>query len=91
MIVLNGPYHIGSLRWNGMSRQMEVMDQTGSWQAIDISESSPLPMPADTYELLQWAREEKARREQLKNLREKYLALDQALSKAEVIEALVSE
>jgi len=90
VITLNGPYYVGSLRWNGMSGQMEVMDHHGIWQAIHISESSP-PQPSDTYELLQWAREEKARREQLKILREKYPALDQALTKAEVIEALVTE
>ena len=76
-----------------MSGQMEVMDHNGSWQAIHISETSVPPpgLPSDVYELLDWARAERARREQLEILREKYPALDQALSKAEVIEALVSE
>jgi len=90
MIALTGPYHIGSLRWNGMSGQMEVMDQTGSWQAIRISESLP-GMPPDTLELLDWARTEKARKDKLKALREKHPVLDQAFAKAEVIEALVTE
>lgn len=90
MITFNGPYHIGSMRWNGNTRQMEVMDQYGNWTSLYLSESNP-PLPPDIAELLDWARKEIRRQQEMRALRDKYPTLDQALTHAEVITALVTE
>ena len=77
------------VRWNGASRCLEVMDQNGGWQQLSFYE--PMPLSADAQELLNWAREERERQRAMRALREKYPTLDQALTHAEVITALVSE
>ena len=89
MISLNGPYHTGMVRWNGSSRNLEVMDQSGGWQQLSFYE--PMPYPNDAQELLNWAREERQRQQNMRALREQYPTLDQALTHVEVITALVSE
>jgi len=90
MISLTGPYYTGSVRWNGNTRSLEVMDQHGGWQQMYFNQDQPL-MPPDAYELLEWARKERNRQDQIKHLREKYPTLDQALTHAEVITALVTD
>lgn len=86
MNYVNGPYHTGMVRWNGSNRNLEVMDQTGGWHPISFYDGSP-----DTQELLNWAREERQRQQNMRALREQYPTLDQALTHAEVITALVTE
>ena len=89
MISWNGPYHTGMVRWHGNSRNLEVMDQSGNWQQLSFYDA--MPLPPDTQELLSWAREERERQRAMRALREKYPTLDQALTHAEVITALVTE
>ena len=89
---LNGPGNYCAVRWNGNGQYLEAMDQYGSWSGIMINtRDMGLPLPTDTQELLNWAREERNRKIKLKALREKYPTLDDALKHAEVIEALVDE
>jgi predicted DsbA family dithiol-disulfide isomerase len=89
MNYMNGPYHTGMVRWNGSNRNLEVMDQTGGWHTISFYDATPLP--PDAQELLNWAREERQRQRSMRALREQYPTLDQALTHAEVITALVTE
>jgi hypothetical protein len=65
------------------------MDQNGGWQPLSFYE--PMPLSPDAQELLNWAREERQRQQNMRALREQYPTLDQALIHVEVITALVSE
>jgi predicted DsbA family dithiol-disulfide isomerase len=89
MNYIEGPYYTGTVRWHAASRCLEVMDQSGGWQALWFKEQHHLP--PDAYELLNWAREERQRQQNMRALREQYPTLDQALTHAEVITALVTE
>ena len=89
---INGPGNYCAVRWNGNSRCFEAMDQWGSWSMLTINtRDMGLSLPSDTQDLLNWAREERNRQLKLRALREKYPTLDQALTHAEVITALVCE
>jgi len=90
-INLNGPYHVGAIRWNGSTRNLEVMDQSGGWHSMHISATEPYPAAPDMVDLLNWVRQERDRKAKLKQLRDKYPTLDEALRHAEVIEALVED
>jgi hypothetical protein len=89
MNYVEGPYHTGMVRWHGGQRTLEVMDQNGGWQNLWFKEQHHLP--PDAYELLNWAREERQRQQNMRALREQYPTLDQALTHVEVITALVTE
>jgi len=89
---INGPGNYCAVRWNGNSCCFEAMDQWGTWNMLMINtRDMGVTLPSDAYDLLTWAREERERQRAMRALREKYPTLDQALTHAEVITALVTE
>lgn len=85
----NQPSITGAVQWNGNSKCLEV--STGDmWQRIDntvefnVSNSAP-----DVWAMYYWIEEQKQEQAELKMLRGKYPALDEAYKHMEFIKELV--
>lgn len=83
----NMPSITGAVQWNGATKCLEVSTGSG-WQRIDnnIEMNSSGP---DLWEMHRWIEEKKREEAELKVLRNKYPALDEAYKHMELIKALV--
>jgi len=83
----NQPSITGVVQWNGNTKSFEVSNGA-SWQRIDntvqISNTYDMAMIA------QWVMKKMAEEEEMKHLRTKYPALDEAYNHLELIKALVT-
>jgi hypothetical protein len=83
----NLPSITGAVQWNGATKCFEVSNGT-SWMKIDntvdMSSSGP-----DVWEMHRWIEEKKREEDELKVLRTKYPALDEAYKHFEFVKELV--
>jgi hypothetical protein len=83
----NLPGITGAVQWNGMSKRLEVSNGT-NWipldNTIEMSSSGP-----DIWAMHTWIEEKKREEAELKALRSKYPALDEAHKHYEFIKELV--
>lgn len=83
----NLPTITGAVQWNGASKCFEVSNGS-SWQridnTIDMTSSGP-----DIWAMHTWIEEQKREQAELKELRSKYPALDEAYKHMEFVKELV--
>ncbi len=83
----NLPTITGAVQWNGASKCFEVSNGS-SWQridnTIDMTSSGP-----DIWAMHTWIEEQKREQAELKELRSKYPALDEAYRHMEFVKELV--
>lgn len=83
----NLPSTTGAVQWNGATKCLEVSTGNG-WQridnTIDMTSSGP-----DIWAMHNWIEEQKREQAELKELRSKYPALDEAYRHMEFVKELV--
>lgn len=85
----NLPSITGAVQWNGQNKWFEVSNGSG-WQRIDntvefnVNNSGP-----DIWAMHHWIEEQKREQAELKMLRSKYPALDEAYKHLEFVKELV--
>lgn len=85
----NLPGITGAVQWNGVNKCFEVSGGPGSsWQRIDNTVEMTSNGP-DIWAMHKWIEEKKREEQELKELRNKYPALDEAYNHLELIKALV--
>jgi hypothetical protein len=85
----NQPSITGAVQWNGATKCFEV--STGStWQRIDNTVQIQNSGTYDINVIGNWVMKKMQEEEELKNLRSKYPALDEAYNHLEMIKALVT-
>ena len=83
----NLPSVTGAVQWNGSTKCFEVSVGNG-WQRIDNTVDMTSSGP-DIWAMHTWIEEKKREEAELKALRSKYPALDEAYNHLELIKALV--
>ena len=86
----NQPAITGAVQWNGQMKWLEVSTGTG-WQRIDntVEFNVHANSTPDLWAMHYWIEEKKKEEAELKALRSKYPALDEAYKHMELIKALV--
>jgi len=85
----NQPSQTGAVQWNGATKCFEV--STGStWQRIDNTVQISNSQAYDINVIGAWVFKKMQEEEEMKNLRSKYPALDEAYNHLELIKALVT-
>jgi hypothetical protein len=84
----NLPSVTGAVQWNGGSKRFEV-STGGAWMPIDNMVEINGAVP-DVWEMHRWIESKKQEDLKVKELRDKYPALDEAYNHMEMIKALVS-
>jgi hypothetical protein len=83
----NQPSITGAVQWNGATKCFEV--STGStWQRID--NTVQISNTYDMATIAQWVTKKMQEEKEIKNLRSKYPALDEAYNHLELIKTLVT-
>jgi len=87
----NLPSISGQVRWNGINKCFEVCDNStginGGWLRID--NTVEMTSQIDIHEMHRWIEEKKREEQELKELRNKYPALDEAYRHMEFVKELV--
>ncbi len=83
----NLPSITGAVQWNGATKCFEVSNGT-SWMKIDNTVDMNTSGP-DVWEMHRWIEEKKREEDELKVLRTKYPALDEAYKHFEFVKELV--
>ena len=85
----NLPSQTGAVQWNGTTKCFEVSTGPGGgWQRIDSTVQ--IHNSYDMSIIAQWVTKKMREEEELKNLRSKYPALDEAYNHLDLIKALVT-
>lgn len=84
----NLPSITGAVQWNGQNKCFEVSVGSG-WQRIDNTIEMTSNGP-DLWAMHKWIEEKKKEEAELKELRNKYPALDEAYKHMELIKVLVT-
>lgn len=84
----NLPSITGAVQWNGSAKRFEVSNGSG-WMPIDSTVEMQVSGPPDIWEMHKWIEEKKKEEANVKALRNKYPALDEAYNHLELIKALV--
>ena len=85
----NLPSQTGAVQWNGTTKCFEVSTgPSGGWQRID--NTVQINNNFDMHTISSWVMKKMNEEEELKKLRSKYPALDEAYNHLELIKALVT-
>jgi len=85
----NLPSFTGVVQWNGNAKCFEV-STGGGWQRIDNTVQINNSNAYDINVIGAWAHKKMQEEEEMKNLRSKYPALDEAYNHLDLIKALVT-
>ena len=83
----NQPNITGVVQWNGVTKRLEVTNGIG-WLPID--NTIQINNNFDMHSIASWVMKKMNEEEELKKLRSKYPALDEAYNHLELIKALVT-